>query len=103
MLGTPSASQETAGTSIYKTAAAAAAYQTHPWQKTGMDVKHFDEQRVDLVVQVSTSGQWAKLLKAPLERAAAKGTRGLAQKVVGAGAEIGMHCIRPFGAAMEMW
>ena len=44
---------------------------------------------LDLIFQVSTSKQWAKLLKGPLQRAAAQGNRGIAQKLVDAGAKIG--------------
>eukprot|EP00752_Nemacystus_decipiens_P016350 g14622.t1 len=43
----------------------------------------------DVIFEVLTSRQWAELLKAPLERAAVKGKRGLAQKLVGAGADVG--------------
>lgn len=50
----------------------------------GAEVRTFD-----LSFEVFAPEQWARLLKAPLERAAAKGHRGLARKLVGAGAEIG--------------
>ena len=43
----------------------------------------------DLIFEVFTSKQLAKLLTAPLERAVAKGERDLAQRLVGAGAGIG--------------
>ena len=44
---------------------------------------------LDIISQISTSEQWEKLLKGPLERAAGQGNRGLAQKLVKAGALIG--------------
>ena len=46
-------------------------------------------QTLDLIFQVLMSGQWAELLKDPLDRAAGQGNRGLAQKPVAAGAQIG--------------
>ena len=46
-------------------------------------------QTLDLIAEVLTSAQWAELLKGPLERAAGQGNRGLAQKLVRAGAEMG--------------
>ena len=44
---------------------------------------------LDLIFEALSPEQWAKWLKAPQERAAAMGNRELAQKLVGAGAEIG--------------
>ena len=44
---------------------------------------------LDLLAQVLASKQWAELLQAPLERAAAEGHGELAQKLTKAGAEIG--------------
>lgn len=41
------------------------------------------------LAQISTPKQWATLLKAPLELASAKGNRGLAPRLVRAGAEMG--------------
>ncbi len=46
-------------------------------------------QVLDLMAECSTPKQWAALLKRPLERAARQGNRGLAQKLVTAGAQIG--------------
>ena len=43
----------------------------------------------DLIAQLFTSTQWMELLKAPLEHALSQGNRGLAQKLVRAGAEAG--------------
>eukprot|EP00752_Nemacystus_decipiens_P011995 g10634.t1 len=43
----------------------------------------------DLLAGVLTSEQWSELLRAPLEHAARQGNRGLALKLVKAGAEIG--------------
>ena len=48
-----------------------------------------EEETFDLLAEVLTSEKWAELLRAPLERAARQGNRGLAQKLVEAGAEIG--------------
>jgi len=48
-----------------------------------------EKQTLDLLSEVFSSQQWSELLKGPLERAAARGKRGLAQKLVRAGAEIG--------------
>lgn len=48
-----------------------------------------EEETFDLLAEALTSRQWAELLKAPLEQAVAKGNGGLAQKLVGAGAEMG--------------
>lgn len=48
-----------------------------------------EQETFNLIAEVLTSEQqWAELLKAPLERAARQGNRGLAQKLVRAGAEI---------------
>ena len=44
---------------------------------------------IDFLSEVSTSEEWAELLKAPLQYAVAKGNRGLAQTLVAAGAEVG--------------
>ena len=46
-------------------------------------------QTLGLISQISTSEEWAELLKGPLERAARQGNRGLAQKLVDAGVDIG--------------
>lgn len=48
-----------------------------------------EEEAFDLLAEVLTPDQWVKLLKAPLERAARQGNRGLAQKLIGAGAVVG--------------
>ena len=48
-----------------------------------------EEETFDILAEVLTLEQWAELLRAPLERAAKTGNRGLAQKLVDAGAEIG--------------
>ena len=48
-----------------------------------------EEKIFDILAQVLTSRQWEELLKAPLERVAAQGNRGLVQKLAGAGAKIG--------------
>ena len=48
-----------------------------------------EKQTLDLLSEVFSSKQWSELLQGPLERAAARGKRGLAQKLVRAGAEIG--------------
>lgn len=48
-----------------------------------------EEEVVDLLAEALSPEQWAKLLTIPLERAAAKGSRGVAQKLVEARAEIG--------------
>lgn len=48
-----------------------------------------EEETFDLISNVCTGEQWALLLKAPLNRAAALGNRGLARKLVQAGADIG--------------
>lgn len=48
-----------------------------------------EEETFDLISEVFTVKEWAALLKAPLNRAAARGNRGLAQKLVQAGADIG--------------
>ena len=53
------------------------------------DGRGAEEETFDLLAEVLTPGQWAALLKAPLEHAARQGKRGLAQKLVGAGAETG--------------
>ena len=50
----------------------------------GVEVEVFD-----LIAEVVTSEEWSKLLRAPLERAAGQGNRGLAQKLLRAGAERG--------------
>ena len=51
------------------------------------------EETLDLLSESLAPTQWGDMLKAPLERAAAKGMRGLAQKLVWAGAKVGkaMH------------
>ena len=46
-------------------------------------------QTVDLIFEALTSEQWAELLKAPLEQAAAVGERYLTRKLLHAGANIG--------------
>lgn len=48
-----------------------------------------EEEVVDLLAEALSPEQWARLLTIPLERAAAKGSRGVAQKLVKARAEIG--------------
>eukprot|EP00752_Nemacystus_decipiens_P007707 g6890.t1 len=48
-----------------------------------------EEDTLDLIFESFTQDQWAVLLSAPLERAAAKGERRLAQKLLEAGADIG--------------
>lgn len=48
-----------------------------------------EEDIFDVLAEILTSKQWAKLLNAPLGRAVAEGMSGLAQKLVRAGAEIG--------------
>lgn len=53
------------------------------------DGREAEEETFDLLAEVLTPGQWAALLKAPLEHAARQGKRGLAQKLGGAGAETG--------------
>ena len=45
---------------------------------------------MDIVSEAFTSKQWEELLATALEGAATKGDRGLAQKLVGAGAKIGL-------------
>ncbi len=52
-------------------------------------VRGEEVEAVDLIAEVLTSQRWAHLLKATLEHAAFKGNRGLAQKLLRAGAEIG--------------
>ena len=52
-------------------------------------VRGVERETLDLLFEVITSEQWVKLLQVPLLQAAAKGNRGLARKLVGAGAEIG--------------
>lgn len=54
------------------------------WSLRGAEV-----QTLDLLFEVLTSEQWAELLKAPLECAAAQGEKRLAGKLLQAGAEIG--------------
>ncbi len=44
---------------------------------------------LDLIAEALTRTEWAELLKGPLELAARQGNRGLAQKLVSAGARIG--------------
>lgn len=41
-----------------------------------------EEEAVDLLAEALTSEQWTELLKAPLERAAHWGNRGLVEKLV---------------------
>lgn len=54
------------------------------------EVLRGEEEKVfDLIAGALTAQKWAELLKTPLERAAARGNRGLAQKLVRAGAEVG--------------
>lgn len=48
------------------------------------------EETFNLLSEALTTDGWAELLMAPLERAAAKGKRGLVQQLVAAGAEVGM-------------
>eukprot|EP00903_Cladosiphon_okamuranus_P013895 g12923.t1 len=48
-----------------------------------------EKQAFDLISEVFNAKEWAELLKAPLERAAARGNRELARKLVRAGADIG--------------
>ena len=48
-----------------------------------------ENETFDLLAEALTPRQWTDLLKAPLERAAFQGNRGLAQKLLRAGAEIG--------------
>lgn len=58
-----------------------------------------DEETFDLIAGVLTSEEWAEFLRVPLERAAVKGHRGLARRLVRAGAEIGNALMRPSRAA----
>lgn len=44
---------------------------------------------LDLIFEVLASEQWAEMLRAPLDHAAATGNSGLALRIVEAGAEIG--------------
>ena len=53
------------------------------------ELRGAEEETFDVLAEVLTLKQWTELLRAPLERAAAKGNRGLALKLVGAGAKIG--------------
>ena len=64
---------------------------SHPTaNKTGREaLRGAEVETVDLIFDVLTPDQRAKLLKAPLERTVAKGQRELAQMLVRAGAEIG--------------
>lgn len=48
-----------------------------------------ERQTLELIAEVLTWEEWAALLKAPLERAVARGNRDLAQKLVEAGAAFG--------------
>ena len=52
-------------------------------------VRGVERETLDLLFEVITSDQWTQLLKGPLESAVGLGNRGLAQKLVEAGAEIG--------------
>ena len=42
-----------------------------------------EDETFDFLAEVSMSDEWAELLRAPLDRAAAKGDRGLARKEAG--------------------
>lgn len=52
-------------------------------------VRGVERETLDLLSESTTSRQWEEVLKGPLELAAARGNRSLAQKLVAAGATIG--------------
>ena len=60
-----------------------------PRRKRREALRGVEKQAFDLISEVFNAKEWAKLLKAPLERAAARGNRELAKKLVRAGADIG--------------
>ena len=55
----------------------------------------------DLIFEVLTPEQWAELLRAPLERARTQGIGVLVERLVNAGAEVGVHCTMLFEAGKE--
>ena len=58
-------------------------------QKGREALREEEVQALDLISEVVTSEQWAELLEFPLQRAAGQGNRGIARKLVRAGAQIG--------------